>query len=955
LYCLLGMREMIKLAGSGVFLGRCILFAVSLLCFSTALPADGSARPDLGWPKISKEQKPWTYWWWPGSAVDKEGLTEHLTAYSKAGIGGVHIIPIYGVKGKEDRFIEYLCPRWMQMLAHTVSQADKLGMGVDMSTGTGWPFGGPDVDFNDASKKIVLRTYELTGGQKLEERIRFRDERTGRYAPLKALMAFSQAADAKILALADKLDPQGHCLWTPPEGKWRLYALFLALGGKKVERAAPGGAGYVTDPFSSRAMRHYLSRFDRAFASYEGPLPRAQYHDSYEYHGANWTDDLFEQFKRRRGYDLRRYLPALFGEGDEDVVARVKCDYRETISELHREYIQTWTDWSGNKGFLTRNQAHGSPSNLLDTYAAADIPETEIFGPSGFKIPGLRIDPDFDFHSALNNPLMLKLASSAAHVTGKNLVSSESCTWLGEHFKVSLSQVKPEIDQLFVSGVNHIFYHGMAYSPFDEDWPGWLFYASTNFGPTNSFWRDLPQLNAYVARCQSILQAGRPDNEILLYLPIYDLWHNKGGMLITFRVHNTGEWLGRGGFYETAKQLWERGYSFDYISDRLLTEARTVSGRVRLGKTAYRAVIVPACRFMPLRTLEKLLELARAGATVIVVGHLPDDVPGMGRLEERRKAFRAKLADIEAGKPETGFTETHLGKGRFFVGADLERMLGSVGLLRESMVDAGIEYIRRRCEDGYFYFIVNLSSEHIDGWVNLAVEAESVLIMDPLFQERLGLAAISRGDDGHLRCYLQLEPGRSLVLRTFSRRIDGPKWRYVKLSGRSYEIKGTWQVDFIEGGPKLPAGFQTRRLASWTELGDAEAQRFAGTARYRIRFDKPECEADEWILDLGRVCESARVTVNGRYVATLWSIPFRTRVGRFLHPGENTLEVEVTNLCANRIRDLDRRKVNWKKFYEINFVDIRYQRFDASDWPLMDSGLLGPVHLAPAEYIEPRP
>ena len=76
---------------------------------------------------------------------------------------------------------------------------------------------------------------------------------------------------------------------------------------------------------------------------------------------------------------------------------------------------------------------------------------------------------------------MLKYASSAAHIAGKTYTSSETFTWLTEHFRTSLSQCKPDMDLMFVSGVNHMFFHGTPYSPKEAEWPGWLFYASINY------------------------------------------------------------------------------------------------------------------------------------------------------------------------------------------------------------------------------------------------------------------------------------------------------------------------------------------------------------------------------------------------------------------------------------------------------------------------------------------
>ncbi|MHC4362005.1 MAG: glycosyl hydrolase, partial [Planctomycetota bacterium] len=190
--------------------------------------AHADSVPELGWPKVTTGTRPWTYWWWLGSAVDKEGLTEHLEAYHKAGLGGVHIIPIYGVKGAEGRFVEYLSPKWMEMLAHTTAEAERLGMGVDMSTGTGWPFGGPDVSSEDATADVIFRTYQVNDGQRLKEAVKLEDER-GRAVPkLQALTAYSDAGD--IVELTAKVDEQGILDWTAPKGDWKLYAVFQGLG-----------------------------------------------------------------------------------------------------------------------------------------------------------------------------------------------------------------------------------------------------------------------------------------------------------------------------------------------------------------------------------------------------------------------------------------------------------------------------------------------------------------------------------------------------------------------------------------------------------------------------------------------------------------------------------------------------------------------------------------------------
>src|SRR5690606_15851624 len=226
---------------------------------------------------------------------------------------------------------------------------------------------------------------------------------------------------------------------------------------------------------------------------------------------------------------------------------RVLSDYRETIADLLlANYTETWREWAASNGALIRNQAHGSPANILDLYAATDIPEIE-----GTDL------------------LRIKFASSAAHVTGKPLVSSESATWLNEHFQSTLGDVKKAIDLFLLGGVNHTFYHGANYTPKDDPWPGWLFYAAVHFTPNNPFWADFGKLNNYVARVQSFMQQGEPSNDVLLYLPIYDAYAKPGQALLQ---HFDGIEKGFRDtpFEGTAMLLEERGYHFDFISDKQL-------------------------------------------------------------------------------------------------------------------------------------------------------------------------------------------------------------------------------------------------------------------------------------------------------------------------------------------------------------------------------------------------
>ncbi|MCX6239754.1 MAG: glycosyl hydrolase [Bacteroidia bacterium] len=918
-------------------------FITTVLLVFTLLNIQGqNVTTDLSWPAITKEAKPWTRWWWLGSAVDKEGITFRLDEMAKAGLGGVEITPIYGTKGFESKNIDFLSPAWMTILAHTVNEGKRLDMGIDMNTGTGWPFGGPKVTLQDGASKYIIQTYPLASGNKLADKIEVKDARQKEGAVLQRLMAYSDKGET--LDLTDKVS-DGMLEWTAPTGNWKLYALFNGKTLQKVKRAAPGGEGLVMDHYSEKAVNEYLNMFETAFLKSKCPVPNAFFNDSYEVYGSDWTSTLLKEFSVRRGYRLEDYLPAFSGEGDAEIVARVRSDYRETVSDLLlNNFTDKWTQWAHKLGSITRNQAHGSPGNLIDLYGTVDIPECESFGLTPFPISGFRVDTA-DVKLSDSDPMMQKFSTSAAHVAGKKYASSETFTWLTEHFRTSLFHCKTELDQLFTSGVNHIFFHGTPYSPKDAPWPGWKFYASVDFSSYNTIFKDLPAFNAYVARCQSFLQDGEPDNEILLYWPIYDTWANYGGPnFLSFAIHSSKTWLNPTSFSVLARQLKTKGYDFDYISDHYISESKVVNGMIKTPGTTYKTLIVPSCQYMPVETLAKLVKLIKEGANVIFMDQLPQDVPGLGNLDQRRKEFKQLISTLPV-KTVDQDNSVQLDKGKLITGKNIDKLLPFCNIYHETLSTVGLRYIRRKNTTGFHYFITNLEAKPVNGWIPLSVPAKSILLFDPLS----GVSGVTntRTENNKTQVYLQLKPGQSIIVKTYtSKMVTGNAFPEYRHSGQPVELTGKWNLAFNEGNPAIKDKYTLDALKSWTTLSD-DLKIFAGTGTYLLDFKMPEALADEWMLDLGKVCESARITINGRKVGTVWSLPTEIHVGRFLKKGSNHIEIDVTNLPANRIADYDRRKVEWRIFNEINFVNVFYKPFDALTWEIMPSGLIGPVRLVP--------
>ena len=806
--------------------------------------------------------KPWTYWWWMGNAVNDKDLIHSLQQFKNVGIGGVHIIPIYGVKGYESQFQPFLGPKYMKSLAVVLAEAKKLGLGVDMTTGTGWPFGGPNVSEAASAEKWVYKNGEFTGVSTMQ----------------------------------------------------------------KVKRAAPGGEGHVYDPYDPQLMRKYLERFDSAFANKNLSNLRSMYNDSYEVYGANWTHNFLNEFKKRRGYDLRTVAKIFVDSANYGQESKlIKMDYQQTLSELLYETSRVWTQWSAQHHFITRYQAHGSPANILDLYSLATIPETEAFGSSNFPIPLLRVDQDYPLSKGRPSPLMMKFASSEAEVSGKHLVSSETGTWLANHFKVSLSQAKPQVDELWTAGINHIFFHGTTYSPQAEKYPGWLFYASTNWGPTSHFYNEFPFLTKYIFNSQSILQTSKPDNDVLVYFPIQDVWGDiktADKSVHQLDVHHSDTWFMEHRFGKLSSDLWHNGFSFDYISDRQINALKVVGNKLQTAGGTYKVLVIPYTPYLPKATMNRLLALGKQGATIIFDQNMPDNPMGYGNFKENSAAFEKVKAVMNADK------------AHFFVAKDMNAELLRHKVLKEMIAPEGLSFIRKKRDGKTVYFISNLNNKFSEGWVTLSSGNYTHFTgYDPLTNKKFNFARNAKG-----QIYLSLLPSQSCFV------LEGAAVAPAASAPRNYQdfaVNTSWELQFLGGRPNYHKTFKLDGLKSWTSLSDTAAF-YTGPAKYTGYVNIPAnvVAKKDVVIDLGTVNESARLTINGKYVGTAWSIPFRLSIPQnVLVAGKNKFEIIATNLSSNYMRKYDTEHPEWKKFYDINMADITYTPFHANKWAIMPSGL----------------
>lgn len=813
-----------------------------LICFVIPLMLASCGCTSADWYPVANENRPFLRWWWLGSAVDEEGLTFNLEEFAAKGFGGVEITPLYGVQGNEMNDRDWLSPEWMAALEYTGQECSRLGLQMDMSNCTGWPFGGTWITPENAAK------------------------------------TFSFNSDTT--------------------------AVIVTGTGQKVKRAGPGGEGLVMDHYSRQALDAYVKAFDDAFAASGCPWPNTLFNDSFEVYGAGWTEELPEAFFRQHGYRIEDHLKAFaLNDGSRESTA-VIGDYRSTLSKLYIEnFVKPWNEWVRSHGVRTRHQAHGAPANLIDVYAEADIPECEAFGQSPFDINGLHRSGDTRLNDS--DPAVFKFASSAAHITGKPYTSCETLTWLTEHFHTTLALCKPEIDLAFASGVNHVYLHGAPYSPQGIGFPGWKFYATVNLSPTNpSIWEVCRPLAEYIARCQAFLTAGSPDADFLMYFPEEDIWHHHfSTQFMQLDIHKMNLTMPQ--FKSDVLKVLSKGYDVDYISDTYLA-AVTVDSKGNLrteAGTLYKGLVLPTeTEYMPDVTREKIEALRDQGACIL----------------------------------------------------SCEAVHESGAVPENAMQIEGIYMIRRTNEaGGKNYFIANLGHDDIDRWVDLACDAASVEFFDAMTVER-GMAEIRRGQScGRTSVHLELPSGASVLVKCFPRPVKGVEpWKYLpKSPAEEIDLSAnTWTLEFERSFPAMPQSvYVLDGLMPWTELDGGAVNEAVGVYSTSFNLD---CSGEDIVLDLGDVRENAEVIVNGEYAGAAICAPFRINIGKYVHPGENTVSIRVRNLPANRIAQMDRDGVVWRIFKDVNIAAVNsrqvvtYEQLESYGWwDVVPSGLNGKVRI----------
>jgi alpha-L-rhamnosidase len=457
-------------------------FLILSLAASAIASADDLSDLRRGFEHPPDDARIMMRWWWFGPAVTKPELEREMRAMKEGGIGGFEVQPVYPLALDDPehgfRNMPYLSDEYLDTLTFVSRTAHDLGLRMDVTLGSGWPFGGPHTPITEAAGRLRCERLKVAVGQLSAP---LPDITAGE----KLLAAFLAEGDGK------QFSPNGLRRVTDFErGRARLprdlsgshvLLFFIASRtGQMVKRAAIGAEGFVLDHYDRAAIDHHLQFVgDRLMEALKANPPYAVFSDSLEVFGSEWTGDMLEQFRKRRGYDLTPYLPALVGDMGEKTAA-VRNDWGKTLTELADErYLAPLREWAQRRGTRFRSQTYGTPPVALSSNALVDLPEGE--GPHWRRFSASR------------------WAASANHLYGKPVTSSETWTWLhSPAFRATPLDMKAEADLHFLQGINQLVGHGWPYSPDMAGNPGWRFYAAAVFNDQNPWWPVMPDITRYL-------------------------------------------------------------------------------------------------------------------------------------------------------------------------------------------------------------------------------------------------------------------------------------------------------------------------------------------------------------------------------------------------------------------------------------------------------------------------
>jgi len=875
-------------------------------------------------------------WWWFGPAVTKAQLEREMRLMKEGGIGGFEVQPVYPVVLDDAaagiKTLPFLSDEFIEALRFTSEKAHELGLRFDLTLGSGWPFGGPFVPLGDAAGKL---RYERVKAIADSQRVKVPDIGIGERL-LAVFLARTQADAIAPESLREITDIRDGAVWLPAglAGAHEVLFFISSRTGMQVKRPAVGSEGFVLSHLDRTATDNYLKnvgdRLMQAFDSKSSPRPYAIFCDSLEVYGHDWTPDLLDEFKKRRGYDLKPHLPALVIDVGSDTT-KIRRDWGLTLTELLNErFLAPMHEWSKKNRTLFRIQNYGVPAAIISSNAYNDLSEGE-----GSQWKTLRAS---------------RWASSANHLYGRPVTSSETWTWLhSPAFRATPLDMKAEADRHFLQGINQLIGHGWPYTAPGVEYPGWRFYASGVYNEKNPWWPVMPDVSLYLQRLSYLMRQGRPANDVALYLPNDDAWAH----FTVGNIHMIEVLRERVGPNLIPKVL-ESGYNLDFFDDDSLKQAgRVEKGSLVLGGNKYRTVILPDVGRIPVETYRKLEEFVRGGGILIATRRTPLLAPGLKATEAETK----EILDISQRLFKDPPAPAH------FVEDEATQLAGKLtGTLRPDVALSPavpeIGFVHRSTADAEVYFLANTSSARQNVKATFRQQGVKPEWWDPFTGSVTPANVAAQVPAGTTTVSLDLEPYGSRVLVFTRRNLPSPQINNLPTVPEPIDLSAGWRVGFGSSGPVV----QMDKLRSWTD--EAETRYFSGVATYerevtvpdnllqkgqRVRLDFGGGRASEsqpsragmQAMFEGPIREAAVIYVNDQRAGSLWCPPYSLDITSLLRRGSNKIRVEVSNTAINYMAG--------HSLPDYRLLNLRYgERFQPQEMEKVQpvaSGLFGPIRL----------
>lgn len=873
-------------------------------------------------------------WWWFGPAVTKAEIERELRVMKEGGIGGVEVQPVYPLLPDDPKTgfknLPYLSDEFLDMLKFALLKAKELGMRFDLTLGSGWSFGGAKTPITEAAGQLRVERVKVETGAK-----RIAVPST---IPAEKLMAVflsdkggNTIAEGDLKELSDVRDGN---VFLPSPGVAGSEVLFFISGksGMQVKRPSFGAEGYVLNHLDKPSVDNYLKQTgDRLFTAFnKGDVPYSVFCDSLEVYNQDWTDDFLAEFQKRRGYDLKPHLPALVAETGPKT-ADIRYDWGRTITELFNDrFMIPMQAWSKANGTKFRIQGYGLPPAAISSNQWADISDGE-----GAQWKVVRA---------------ARWASSANHIYGRNVTSSETWTWLNSPvFRATPLDLKAEADIHFLQGINQLIGHGWGYTPPGVEYPGWRFYAAGAYSEQNPWWIVMPDLASYLQRMSYMMRQGTPHNDIALYLPNADAYaHFTAGKVHLIDVER--EMVGE----KVMPAIFEAGYNLDFFDDEMLrTVGKSEKGEIVLGASKHRVVVLPGIERMPLESLRKLDAFVTGGGKLVATRRRPDKVPGVKATAAEQAELKSIVERLFGGKNSSvKFVEKDEE-----IGSALKALLQPDAEITPASSDLGT--VHRKVGDSDIYFVANTSNQKKNVQVKFRVAGGQAEVWDALKGKNYAANVVAQ-TASTTTLDLTFEPYGSAIVIFSNEKAASGKMPLYAVAESSIDLSTDWNVSF-DG--KAPSKFSL--LRSWDE-NDA-TRYFSGTASYERAVDVPAAfmkAGNSAILDFGEgtaidvipqrngmrtfydppIREAAVVYVNGQKAGSLWCPPYKLDISKFIHTGPNSIKVVVGNTALNYMSG---RRLPDYKLLNLRFGE-RFQPQEMEKIQPLPSGLIGSVRLISA-------